>query len=243
MVGYPTAFLVAPFALATFGGAKGHRTSGIIFVCLMTFLYVTGLYMSLTRHEFGSWEYFRNLVFNFFGFYLAVLGFRSIYLLRRPNVSCPVRIDYVMASILTGVAVCLITLAVFRNTPVRVLAIVACILTWVEWKELRMGFSPRGVLYARHARYIVAAYLYVLTVASIVHLGDELSRNLKWLWPTMLGFLLIPLISTRHYSLVKHRRKTTRYAVTVLLLIALSFGGYAMYEVVSGQMVIGAQRM
>lgn len=243
LAGYPTAFLLAPLALATWGGARGHRGIGLAFVSLMCFLYATGLFMSLTRHEFGSWDYFRNLAFNFFGFYALLLAVRSIYLFRHPEVPRPARLDFVMASILTATAVSMLALAVVRNTPMRVIALVALVFTVIEWKELRAGFAPRAVLYARHARYMLTTFLYVLTVASIVHLGDELPRNTRWLWPTALGMLLVPLASSRAPALGRYRRGLVRFSAWAAVAVALSFGAYAMFELATGRAALGGRAM
>ncbi len=243
LVGYPTVFLLAPIALLTFGGASGHRSAGLLFVALMVFLYGTGLYMSLTRHEFGTWAYFRNLGFNFFGFYLMLVGLRAMYLYRHPRLPCPVTLDYFLAWVLTMTAAWLFALALVRNTPVRVFAILAIVLTVLEWKEIRRGFTPRGVLYSRHARYILGSFFYVLTVASIVHLGDELSRNAKWLWPTALGVVLVPVLTTRRPALRRFSRRVAKPVSIFLVVMTVSFGAYAIYEISTGRAPIGGQRM
>lgn len=234
LAGYPTAFLVAPLVLATFGGARGHRSLGFVFIALMVFLYATGLFLSLTRHEFGTWSYFRNLAFNFFGFSLLLYGYRSIHLYRHPELPRPACLDYQIAWLLTATAIVMLAIAAVRNTPMRVFALVAVAYAIAEWRDIRRGFKPRQILYDRHTRFVLGSFLYVLTVASLVHLGEELTRNTRWLWPTAVGLLLIPLVSSRTNILVRWRRYTTRLAVRSLIAISLVFGGYAMFELATG---------
>ena len=243
LVGYPLAFLVIPLALATYGGVKGHRQIGWAFVGLMCFLYLTGVFMTLTRHDWWTWEFFRNLSFNFLGFSFVLYGYRAMYLFRHPNNPRPTRLDYFLAWMLTLTVAGVFCLAIFKNTPMRVYAIVGIILVVKEWKELRAGFSPRSVLYQRHFRYILAACFYVLTVASIVHLGAELPRNIKWLWPTILGVCLLFLMSSGRPFFARIRRRLTRFSVVTLITVTLLFGAYAMYELAIGVVKIGTHPM
>lgn len=81
-VGYPVVFLLVPAALITFGGKRGHRPFDYIYIAAMTFLYCTGTFMTLTRHEWSTWEFYRNITFNFFGFSLLFYGYRAMHLAR-----------------------------------------------------------------------------------------------------------------------------------------------------------------
>jgi hypothetical protein len=83
VVGYPFAFLVGPVALATFAGARGHRAAGKTYAIVMTFLYVTGTALTLTRHPWGTWEFGRNVTFNLLGYSLLLHGWRAIWLRSR----------------------------------------------------------------------------------------------------------------------------------------------------------------
>lgn len=42
----------------------------------MTFLYVTGTFMTLTGHDWATWEFARNVTFNFFGYSFLIYGCR-----------------------------------------------------------------------------------------------------------------------------------------------------------------------
>lgn len=93
IVGYPLAFVIAPIALATFAGARGHRGIGVAYVAGMSFLYLSGTALTLTRHEWGSWEFGRNVVFNLLGYSLVLYGFRAMWLMNRPEVPRPAALD------------------------------------------------------------------------------------------------------------------------------------------------------
>lgn len=231
-VAYPFAFVVAPLALATFAGAPGHRRTGQVYLWVMVFLYLTGTAMTLTRHEWSSWGFARNVAFNFAGFSLVLYGARAIVLFRRPEPVAPGRVDFLLGGLLVASAAALFLLGLFRDTPVRVFALLVGLLAWLEVRELRAGFRPRVVLLHRHVRYILASYFYVLTVASIVHLGDELPRDLKWLWPSLIGGLFVwAATTTRSKWLRRRRRWVLRGVVAITILLAIGFGGYAMWEV------------
>ncbi|MCZ7599691.1 MAG: hypothetical protein M5U09_20730 [Gammaproteobacteria bacterium] len=243
LAGYPTAFLLAPLALATWGGARGHRGIGLAFVSLMCFLYATGLFMSLTRHEFGSRDYFRNLAFNFFGFYALLLAVRSIYLFRHPEAPPPCAPGFrdglhthgnrgVDAGSRRGQE------HAHAGTRARRAGLHR---DRVEGTQGRFRTARRTVCPPR--AYMLTTFLYVLTVASIVHLGEELPRNTRWLWPTALGMLLVPLASSRAPALGRYRRGLVRFSARAAVAVALSFGAYAMFELATGRAALGGRAM
>lgn len=227
-VGYAFAFVVAPVALATFAGAPGHVRTGRAYFWLMVFLYATGSVVTLTQHDWGTWGFARNVAFNLTGFSFVLVGVRAMVLFRREGSVQPGRIDAALAGLLVACASALLILGLFRDTPVRVFAGLTWVLVWLELRELRAGFRPRALLYRRHVRYILASYFYVLTVASIVHLGDEMSRDLKWLWPAAIGTFVVWAATTR--AAVLNRRRLLRAAVALTITLAVGFGGYAIWE-------------
>ncbi|MFZ0486331.1 MAG: hypothetical protein WAL83_04985, partial [Arenicellales bacterium] len=119
-VGYPVAFLLVPFLLLTFAGKPGHRTAGWIYLVVMTFLYATGTFMTLTRHDWLTWEFARNVSFNFFGYSFLIYGLRAAYLLHRRQIPAPAALDYGLAALLTFSVIALASVAVWKNTPMRV---------------------------------------------------------------------------------------------------------------------------
>jgi len=141
--------------------------------------------------------------------------------------------------LLAGLLVsCTIGFGVLSFVPglmMRAFAALAAVLTVMELRELWSGFAPRELLYRRHIRYILASYFYVLTVASIVHLGDELPRNMKWLWPAAVGTLVVCAATASSVSWRRFRPQATRWGVSATIAIALFLGAYAGWELLSGR--------
>lgn len=233
-VGYPVAFVLVPILLATFAGKPGHRTAGWAYLALMTFLYATGSFLTLTRHDWGTWEFARNLTFNFFGYSLLLYGIRAAYLFHHREAAPPGRLDYGLAIMLTATIFALASVAVWKNTPMRVYTLLGMVLVVLEWRDLKARFEPRSRLYNRHVRFVLGSFFYVLTVASLVHLNEELSRNIKWLWPTVIGVAVIYLMTSGRRYLVVNRRLITRTALAATAAVAVSFGVYAVSEFLFG---------
>ncbi|HYC32635.1 MAG TPA: hypothetical protein VEB59_10145 [Gemmatimonadales bacterium] len=238
-IGYPTAFVVAPLAVLAFARPVLHRAAGKTYLGLMTFLYLTGTYVTLTQHEWHTWDFARNVVFNFFGYSLLLYGWRAIHLFRAEGQPAPTRLDWMLAGLLTLSVAGLVFVASFRDTPMRIFAAVGVVFCGLELRELRSGFRPKSVLYRRHTRFILGSYFYVMTVVSIVHLGDELPRNLKWTWPTILGALVIALTGTAARHLHQPRARSLRLAVGATALVALLYGGYVAYDLTRGGAMVG----
>lgn len=225
IVGYPLAFVIAPIAIATFAGKPGHRWAGKSYVIVMTFLYLSGTALTLTRHEWGTWELGRNVVFNLLGYSLLLHGFRAIWLMARPTVPRPTGLDHVLLASLVALVGGLIALAASHSAaPMHVFAVIGVGLVAMEWRDWR---SParftRPLLYRRHVRYMLGSYFYVLTVVSLVHLKDELTSDARWLWPAILGLAVIWLVG--------EGSRANRWAVRATVAVALLFGVYVGYDV------------
>ena len=110
----------------------------------------------------------------------------------------------------------------------RVFTLLGIWLVVLEFRELRGGLRDRALLYRRHQRYILASYFYVLTVVSIVHLNDELPRKTKWLWPSLVGLVVIWLLTARRKPL------PARNVVLGVLGLVVAYGGYVVYDLLSG---------
>jgi hypothetical protein len=243
MVGYPVAFLLVPIALATFGGATGHRLTGKTYILGMTFLYLTGTFLTLTRNDWSTWVFARNLTFNFFGYSLLLYGWRAIYLFRQSADAAPQRLDYALAIMLTSTVIGLAAVAVFKNTPMRVLTVIGIVLVVMEWQEIRNRFQPHSMLFRRHVRFILASYFYVLTVVSIVHLSDELPRDVKWLWPSMLGSIVIYLTTANSNPVItRHGAGVVRWTLMATLVVSLVLGSYSLYKVFTGRVGIDSMQ-
>jgi hypothetical protein len=234
-VGYPTAFVVGPLALLAFAKPAIHRRWGQVYLYLMSFLYLTGTFFTLTKHEWHTWEFARNLTFNFFGFSMLLYGWRAIYLFRREGPVRPARLDWVLAGLLGATVLAVVAVASVRDTPMRLFTLVGVTLLVLEARDLRAGFQPKSLLFRRHLRFILASYFYVMTVVSIVHLSDELPRTMKWTWPTFFGALIIYLATAgTPRQLLLPRGKVLRSAVWATLVLAVLYGGYAMYDLARG---------
>jgi Na+/proline symporter len=98
-----------------------------------------------------------------------------------------------------------------------------------------MHFEPRELLFRRHIRYILASYFYVLTVASIVHLGDELPRDMKWLWPSAVGTLVICAATASGTWWRRFRARATRWGIATTIAVSLLLGIYAGCELIAGR--------
>ena len=245
-VGYPLAFIVAPLALVAFATPKIHRRWGKLYFYLMVFLYLTGSWFTLTKHPWNSWGFARNLTFNFFGFSMVLYAYRAIRLFRTHGEVKPDRTDRFLAIILTCSVAALFSVAVWKNTPMRVFTLVGIWLCVLEWRELRSSVWEKPVLFRRHLRYIMASYFYVLTVVSVVHLNDELPTNVRWLWGTFVGILACWLLTAKKSgswnSVVIGRVSQgvlTRWVVTGIVLLSIAFGSYVVYDLMYGSTIQG----
>lgn len=235
LVGYPTAFLVAPAALFAFSRPAVHRRAGAAYVGLMTFLYLSGTTLTLTRHDWTAWGFWRNLAFNFLGYLTVLLAWRAITLFRRPELPRPSTVDRILAGALAAGVTALVAVALVQDFPMRVFALAGVVLLATEIHDLRHRMEPRTLLFRRHLRYVLTSYFYVLTVVSLVHLQDELPREVKWLWPLPIALLAVSLATG---GPVPFRRlaagRGVRWAVILTLALALPLGAYALVELARG---------
>ena len=245
IIGYPTAFIVAPLGLLAFATPRVHRRWGRAYFYLMLFLYLTGTYLTLTLNRWNSWGFARNLTFNFFGFSMLLYEYRAIRLFSRGAVA-PDRIDRALAKLLTLSVLALFLVAVWKDTPLRIFTLLGIWLCVVEWREVRQGAWTKPVLFRRHMRYIFASYFYVLTVVSIVHLKDELPKNVRWLWPTALAILVIWLLRAGGQATGKQafsgrlsQGTLTRCVVLGVFGLSILYGGYIAYDLLYGAAIQG----
>jgi hypothetical protein len=230
LVGYPLVFLIAPLTLATFAGRPPHRKFGVAYLVGMTFLYVTGSVLTLTQYDYASWEFGRNVVFNLTGYLLALQGARAIWLWRNTEAPRPTRLDFALRTLFVASTFVMFALAVQKNTALRVFAILAITMLVLDRADFRAGLS-RAVLYARHVRCILGSYFYILTVVSLVHLRDEVGANVRWLWPTAAGLVVIWISHGAVTPGNPWRSRFQRWAVAAALVLTVSFGAYVAYEV------------
>jgi hypothetical protein len=214
IAGYLTAFVVAPLALAAFARPALHRRLALTHLGLMLPLYLTGLYFTFLRHGVGSFDWARNLAFNFFGFFFLFLGWRAIWRYRRSALQ-PSTLDHAMRATLLLASAALLALGAQKHFPSLVLGGLGL---WLGLAVFREAADARA-LYVRHQRCMLASYFYVLTVVSIVHV--RASSNFKWLWPTLLG-VMIAAYATRGTD----TRRRTAIAARFTLAVTAFLGAY-----------------
>lgn len=246
MIGYPTAFVIAPLALLAYANGANHRRLGKAYFYLMLLLYASGTCFTLTRYDWGSWDFARNLSFNFFGFSMLIYAYRAIRLFTTVGVSGPDRIDRTLAWTLTLSVAAIVAVALFRNTAMRVFSTAGVVLCVMEWRDQRLQAWKKPLLFRRHMRYILASYFYLLTVVSVVHFDDELPKNVKWLWPSVLGSVSIWLLTEASASewLKRLHIKTplavlTRRVAWSVVVVTVAFGCYAVYDLMRGGAMTG----
>ncbi|MER2536012.1 MAG: hypothetical protein ABTQ31_12700 [Rhizobiaceae bacterium] len=245
-MGYPTAFIIAPIGLLAFTRPGLHRRWGKIYLYAMVFLYCTGTYLSFAHHDWTGWTFYRNLAFNFFGFSLLFYAWRAIWLFSRVGDAVVGWRDRALACLLTLTVFALVAVGAWDDIPLAGFAIVGAILAVMEWRDLASGVLSKAVLYRRHQRYILGSYFYVLTVVSLVHLDDELPRNVKWLWPSVAGILTVALLTLgtgqtgRTLFGFLPRGALPRYVITSIVVLSAVYGGYAIYDLIYGRTIRSA---
>ncbi len=175
---------------------------------------------------------------------MLIYAYRAIRLFQLPGAVCAEKVDYLLATVLTFSVCFMLAVALVKNTPMRIFTLAGIWLCAMEWKELRLGLADKPTLYRRHQRYILASYCYALTVLSIVHLKDELRSNFRWTWPTIVGVVLIWLLSAKAPAV--KRRLISRFSQATLSQIVvryfvglmLMFAGYILYDLIYGPTLI-----
>ena len=232
LLGYPTAFLVAPLALLTYQRPSVHRRLGITYVVAMGLLYALGTFLTFARHPLDSETFRRNLSFNLLGSWLLLIGWRSIRLYLRPALPRPAALDWALLAVLASAS---IALFVTGNGTMRKIAAVGGLLCFIEARDLVRGFASRAALFTRHVRYMLASFFYVLTVVSIVHL-TVLPRRVKWLAPVMVGLVVIAATSWALRRGGARGRRVLRAAILGTVIVAWSLAIYVGWAVFTGRL-------
>jgi hypothetical protein len=230
IVGYPLVFIVAPLALASFAGRPPHRQVGVAYLVGMSALYVTGSVLTFTQYPYASWEFGRNVTFNLAGILYALQGARAIWLWRNADAPRPTALDHVLRALFVATIAVMFALAVQKNTALRVFSLIGIGMLALDRADFRAGLT-KAVLYARHVRMILASYFYILTVVSLVHLREEATANVRWLWPTAAGLFVVWVVHGSVTPGNAWRTKVQRSVILATVLLTLSFGAYVAYEV------------
>jgi hypothetical protein len=231
-IGYPTAFVVGPAALLAYRNGRIHRRLGLTYAWAMTALYALGTFLTFSRHWADSETFWRNLSFNLLGFWLLFLGWRAMRLFKRREEPAPQPLDWTLFSVLFAASAGLFA---FGNGTMKKIALVGAVLAAADLVELRRGFRPRLALFARHVRYMLASFYYVLTVVSIVHLG-ALPRRVKWLAPVLVGLVVIAATQWALRGSGPHQRVVLRAAVLVTVALSWSLLAYVVWAVAAGRL-------
>ena len=232
VIGYPTAFLVAPAALLTWKRTQVHRRLGLTYAWSMIALYGLGTYLTFARHPIVSETFARNLSFNLLGFWLLFLGWRAIRFYRRRDDPQPGALDWTLFAVLAAASVALFA---FGNGTMKKIALVGMLIAVVEAVDLRRGFKSRLDLFTRHVRYMLASFYYVLTVVSIVHLS-VLPRRVKWLAPVLLGLVVIVATSWALRREDASRQAVLRAAILVTVGVTWIVMAYVVWAVATGRL-------
>jgi hypothetical protein len=201
----------------------------------MTALYLSGTYLTLTRHEWPTWQFARNVTFNLLGFSMLVYAYRAIRLFRQVEAPVPTRVDRGLSALQLATVLGVVGVAVFKDTPMRVFALVGLVLCALDLRDLRASFRPRALLFRWHVRYVLASYYYVLTLVSIVHLDGTLPRNVKWLWPTAVAALAMWLaLGGQRPAVLDERARPLSWAITLTLVAAGALALWVATQLLSG---------
>ena len=228
-IGYPVALVLGPLALASFAGRWRHRAVGLGYAAGMTVLYLTGSAFTFTQYAYASWEFWRNVVFNLVGALYVAMGLRAGMLWRAGSTAEPALVDHALRWLLSATVALMLGLAVIKSTPLRVFTLLSLILLWLEHRDWRRGFT-RAVSYARHARYSLAGYFYLMTVLSIVHLRDEVPGLARWIAPSLLGACAIWVVNGAVTPGHRLRTRLQRPTIAVVVAVSVLLAGYAVWE-------------
>lgn len=234
LVGYPTAFVVAPLAMVNFAGVRVHRRWGKLYALSMVFLYTTGTVMSFRHHALLSWDLARSLTFNLAGFSAVLLGWRSIRLLHRSADGLPSVLDRVLLGLLAagGIGLCLVGLTSF---PMLVFGVFALVLAYLDLRDLLGPIRTKRVQLSRHVRYMFASFFYMLTLLSVLHV--QAPQALRWLWPWFIGVPAIVTVSRGWNGVgATSPARLTRVAVWGTVAVTYCLGAYILVSAAAAHM-------
>ena len=186
------ALIVAPIALMTVKGGPTHRRWGKVYFWAMGVVAATAVVVA----------YWRNIPFLMltavFSFYLALSGYRALYLKRPDLGQRPAAFDWIAAGITLVASATLVTLGITKPTPrFQELSKVAIVfgfigLTISGFDVLRFLRPPadKRAWWYKHMANMIGSYIAAVTAFSVVNL-HSLPTTVRWLWPTAIGTPLI----------------------------------------------------
>jgi hypothetical protein len=189
------ALFVAPAAMVTRKGGLWHRRWGKIFFWAITGVALTAVVLSLIR----SGLFF--LLVALFSFYLAFTGYRILY--RKTPQQRPAKVDWIAASTMLLGSLALIAYGVYLmlTSSFGLVAIVFGVIGFLfGLSDIRDFLHPpteKMAWWYSHMTRMLAAYIATVTAFSVVNFRF-LPPVPRWLWPTVVGTVVI-VLWTRFY--------------------------------------------
>lgn len=184
------ALFVAPVAMIAVKGGRAHRRFGKMYVVAMGVVAVTALAVA---PYFGDWFLLAIAVFSA---YLAFSGWRILARKRPGDAAAPV--DWIAAGAVIVAGIALYALAILQRAQFGSFAIVlavfgtiAIVLGARDLAGLIHPTSDNSQWLFRHFTNMTAAYIATVTAFSSVNFHFIQPVWLRWLWPTLLGSVLI----------------------------------------------------
>ena len=190
------ALVIAPLAMIARKGGTWHRRWGTVFVLAMATVSVTA---------FGLGSYFGDLFLVAVGVLSGFLVFGAWRAARAHDRVAPVDVVAAAAVVVAGCA--LLLLAVLQHSEFAVvLTMFGAICVVLGGRDLyrQSRPAPRKAWMYRHLTLMLAAYIAAVTAFSTVNL-HMLPLVARWVWPTVIGTLLITWANV-HYRKPKQPR-------------------------------------
>jgi uncharacterized membrane protein len=186
-----TGLIAGTIAMASKKSGPIHRLAGKIFFYAMAAIFVTSIYMSIAHNNLFL------LLVGFFSFYLAVTGYRILYLktLHFKQVQ-PKLVDYCISAtgLLAGIA--LLVLSVVLFSKVNMFGVVTlsfgCLSVWFGYSDLiKFKHPPTNKKHWIISHGMRMAGAYTATITAFVVVNVQIKQGwILWLLPAI---LVIPI--------------------------------------------------
>jgi uncharacterized membrane protein len=204
---------MAPGAMLTVKGGRAHRRWGKIYFWLMAVVSATAVVLALWRPVT-----FLALV-AIFSFYSAFSGYRVLSRKRPDRGDRAGRLDWAAALLTLGASACLVLLGLFPPGPTwapraSVAVIFGAIGIVLAARDIRRFVRPPGDRlhwWYHHMTGMLTSYIAAVTAFSAVNFRF-LPVTVRWLWPTLIGTLVI-VAWVRYYRIRFARRQPTAAGV------------------------------
>lgn len=200
---------MAPGAMLTAKGGRAHRRWGKIYFWLMAVVATTAVVL-------GLWRPVTFLILvAVFSFYSAFTGYRVLFRKLPDRGDRPSSPDWAAALLTLGASAVLVLLGLFPPGP-----------AWAPRPSVAVVFGAIGVILAgrdivrfvrppadplhwwfHHMTGMLTSYIAAVTAFSVVNFAF-MPVTLRWLWPTVVGTLLIAAWVRYHRIRFERRRDT-----------------------------------